>query len=174
MSQHVADFGKLVRDEMDRFGLFDKGWDYGYDRAKKRLGQCCFGPKLITFSLPYINCNAIEQMHNTILHEIAHALVGPGEGHGIIWKNKARSIGAKPQRCNDDPLIIKPMGDYMFKCACNVYYFHRKTRSNSRKCLRCGTSGYIVPTGNFSEPISDAPIKIVKLSARELLAGAFE
>ena len=34
-----------------------------------------------------------EEVKNTLLHEIAHALVGPGHRHNRVWRQKAREIG---------------------------------------------------------------------------------
>ena len=34
-----------------------------------------------------------EEIIDTVLHEIAHAIVGPGQGHNLIWKKKAIEIG---------------------------------------------------------------------------------
>jgi hypothetical protein len=36
----------------------------------------------------------------TILHEIAHALVGPKHGHDKFWKLKARELGCSAKRCH--------------------------------------------------------------------------
>jgi hypothetical protein len=34
---------------------------------------------------------------NSILHELAHVLVGKGHGHDEIWFRKALDLGCKPQ-----------------------------------------------------------------------------
>ena len=42
-----------------------------------------------------------EVIKNTILHEIAHAIVGYGvSAHGSEWKRMAMSIGCNGQRCS--------------------------------------------------------------------------
>ena len=43
--------------------------------------------------------SSLDQVRDTILHEIAHALVGPGHGHDAVWKRKCREVGARPERC---------------------------------------------------------------------------
>jgi len=40
-----------------------------------------------------------EQLTDTILHEIAHALAGPAAKHGPAWKAIARRLGATPKSC---------------------------------------------------------------------------
>ena len=42
----------------------------------------------------------LKEIKNTILHEIAHALVGPKHGHNEIWKQKALEIGCDAERCH--------------------------------------------------------------------------
>ena len=34
-----------------------------------------------------------DENHQTLLHEVAHALAGPEAGHGARWKKIARGIG---------------------------------------------------------------------------------
>ena len=38
-----------------------------------------------------------EQIRDTVLHEIAHAIAGHEAGHGPLWKATARRIGATPR-----------------------------------------------------------------------------
>jgi hypothetical protein len=40
-----------------------------------------------------------DDVRDTILHEIAHALVGPRHGHDATWAARARAIGCSGQRC---------------------------------------------------------------------------
>ena len=41
----------------------------------------------------YVRHADIDHIRDTILHEIAHALVGPCHGHDAVWRQKAREIG---------------------------------------------------------------------------------
>jgi predicted SprT family Zn-dependent metalloprotease len=45
------------------------------------MGLCLYEPKAIELSLHFIERNAEDVIRDTLLHEIAHALVGPGHGH---------------------------------------------------------------------------------------------
>ena len=47
----------------------------------------------IEFDLHYALRAPPHDIRNVILHEIAHALVGPGHGHREHWQNKARELG---------------------------------------------------------------------------------
>lgn len=158
----IEEFRGVIRDEMAKYGLLDSGWRFEFDEAKKRLGQCRYRGRVLSFSLPYIRVNEIEVMHNTLLHEIAHALCKPSDGHGINWKRMAARIGAKPQRCNSDPRIISPEGPYKFVCKCRTYYFHRiDALGTSRICRRCKTGGLVVRTGEVFQSATNGKITIV-------------
>lgn len=87
----------LARRLMNDHGLYD--WNFQFDRAKRRLGMCSYRTRTISLSAPLVAVNDEARITNTILHEIAHALVGPGHGHDYIWRMRARSIGCDGQRC---------------------------------------------------------------------------
>ena len=40
------------------------------------------------------------EIEDTLLHEIAHALVGRRHHHDAVWRAKAREIGCTGQRCH--------------------------------------------------------------------------
>src|SRR5262245_49089081 len=86
---------------LEEYELAEKGWTFTLDTAKSRIGQCRYSDKEIGFSLSYLKLTPIEEIEETLRHEIAHALCGPGEGHGAKWKAMAIQVGAKPQSCDD-------------------------------------------------------------------------
>lgn len=97
---------------MEQHGLLDQGWTFNFDRAKSRLGQCNYSAKQITVS-KYMSAYANEEtLTQVLLHEIAHALLpiyGPNGkkiGHGLIWKQKAASIGYTGKRTAENPYLI--------------------------------------------------------------------
>ena len=55
-------------------------WQFKFDNSKRRFGQCVYGRKyglpyhMIKLSKPLVALNSEEQVRDTILHEIAHAL----------------------------------------------------------------------------------------------------
>ena len=78
-----------------------EGWEFIIDCQhdnENRLGQCNYDKKTIAVS-QWVFTDLNEQVEDTILHEIAHALVGPGKGHDLKWKTVARNIGAVPREC---------------------------------------------------------------------------
>lgn len=86
-----------ARELMDRHGLAD--WSFRFNDAEKKLGVCRYREKLILLSREHAVNGARDQVTDTILHEIAHALAGPGAGHGPAWKAVARRLGATPKSC---------------------------------------------------------------------------
>jgi len=78
-------------------GLTD--WDVAYDNAKRRAGICRFGEQTLGLSAPLTAVHSEDDVRDTILHEIAHALVGPQHGHDAVWQAQARAIGCTGERC---------------------------------------------------------------------------
>lgn len=73
------------------------GWTFKWNTRKRAYGLCSYRDKTIQLSKPLTAHMTEAEVKDTILHEIAHALVGPGHGHGKVWKAMARKIGANPQ-----------------------------------------------------------------------------
>ena len=125
----MLEFENMARRLMSKHGL--NHWRFKFDNAKRRAGLCSFRKKTISLSKEYVirNSDNVEDIKDTILHEIAHALVGPGHGHGPVWKRECIRIGAKPIRCYGKHIAM-PKGKYQAVCPnCKkILYMHRKTR----------------------------------------------
>ena len=118
--------------------LFKKGWRFSFDRAKRRAGCCRYSKKEITLAKAYAEQEELKEIKNTILHEIAHALVGPKHGHNEIWKQKALEIGCDAERCHD---VVFSNPKYKLTCGNNCFevtrYRVNKEFLQSRICSRC-------------------------------------
>ena len=88
---------RLTSALMARHGL--TGWRLVFDNAKTRAGVCRFDVQEIGLSRPLISLYELDQVTETVLHEIAHALTGPGHGHDRVWRANARRIGCSGRRC---------------------------------------------------------------------------
>ena len=66
-------------------------FEYGY--GWRYLG-CCSATK-ITLQLNFVLQGDMNKIRNTLLHEIAHAIVGPDKGHRIEWQEKATELGVR-------------------------------------------------------------------------------
>jgi len=146
---------KLARDLMDRHGLFEAGWRFRWGSAKRQIGSVrirqqrdrrtgqTIETKTLTLSRPLVRANSEAEVRDTILHEIAHALAGPANGHNETWKRICRRIGAKPQRLAGEGVNgIKPR--YVVVCGrCNreLGRRHRRIGPDRLKrsyCRACG------------------------------------
>ncbi|WP_040162830.1 SprT-like domain-containing protein [Microbacterium gorillae] len=71
----------------------DGTWTFGFDNAKRRAGLCDYGRKRISVSRYLTARYDDDTNHQTLLHEVAHAIAGPSAGHGAAWKRVARDLG---------------------------------------------------------------------------------
>ena len=86
---------EMARRLMDEHGL--AGWTLAFVEAERRLGDCDFKGRVIRVSRSHALEGSEEQIRDTVLHEIAHAITGREAGHGPLWKATARRIGATPR-----------------------------------------------------------------------------
>ncbi|AXH68917.1 SprT-like protease [Streptomyces phage SparkleGoddess] len=123
---------------MAAHGLTEKGWRFEWDNAARRFGQCRYGTKTISMSRQLTMQRSPESVRNTMLHEIAHALVGHAAGHGRIWQAKAISIGCDGKRCSDDKVEVA----YRYVAKCPSGHISKKYLRKPRASARprsCGT-----------------------------------
>lgn len=136
-----SDIAALARELMAQHGLTTQGWIFEYDQAKRRAGCCFHQQKRITLSYHYVLANPLEEVRDTILHEIAHALAGHKAGHGWEWVQVCRRIGAKPIRCYDSQKVVMPKGNWKATCpSCGkTYHRHKRPRRGwTFWCTKCG------------------------------------
>lgn len=93
---------------MNTHGLTE--WKLLFDSSKKRFGVCRYNVKQISLSAVLVSLNEEHHVTDTILHEIAHALIGPREGHNYRWQSKAIEIGCNGKRTYSDEIIQPAMG----------------------------------------------------------------
>lgn len=115
--------------------LTEQGWTVGLDRAKRRLGKCSYSQKRVSLSINHIRFGTDEEVMNTIRHEVAHAIAGPGTKHGPVWKQWARILGARPRACTKD-LSYKPSYKFVVRCKCCGLVIQKRYNAVSRKRLQ--------------------------------------
>jgi hypothetical protein len=84
---------KLCRAELDKYGLSDWHVRITNDHNQPFLGLCVYKDKSIILNAFHIDIHHHDDVVCTILHEVAHAIVGPGHGHNAVWADKAIAIG---------------------------------------------------------------------------------
>lgn len=117
-------------------------WSFKFDNAKRRLGCCKERIKTITLSRYYVRDNEEHLVKDTILHEIAHALVGAKAGHGWRWRSKAREIGCSAKRCKsqEEDGIVSQEGRFKYVCPnCGYTMSQHKRSSRKSACRDCCT-----------------------------------
>lgn len=84
---------KFCREQLDKYGLTDWHVRLTSDPDKPFLGLCVYKDKSIILNAHHIDIHPYAEVNCTILHEVAHAIVGPGQGHNETWRQKAEDIG---------------------------------------------------------------------------------
>ena len=93
--------------------------------------------KKISFSRNFIKNSNESEIYDTILHEIAHALVGPKHGHDIVWKKMAKKLGCSAKRCHS-----LEFSDYKWIRYCENFCWEQRThrRKSNLICRKCGAN----------------------------------
>lgn len=122
-------------------------WSFGFNKNKRRLGVCFYKEKRIEVSIYHL-VNSDEDIKNTILHEIAHAIC-PKRGHGIEWKRCCRLVGARPERCGKAASLDHAPHKWELKCSTcsHISKMHRKPKRKLACAKCCKTYNF----GKFSE-----------------------
>ena len=95
----ITETRKLAMELMAKHGLNRSGWTFQFDNARRRAGVCKHYKKVIGLSKYLLPHMKEDKVKDTLLHEIAHALVGPKHGHDWVWQRKAIEIGCNGARC---------------------------------------------------------------------------
>lgn len=140
----------LCINKMREHGLNPIDWNFQWMNSRRALGQCRFRRRFtangehiygsICLSKMYVEVLSEEEVLDTILHEIAHAISGPGENHGPVWKRNARLVGARPERVAHNA----PQLPAKWKGTCPsghvVYMAARGRYANAKSCAKCSRS----------------------------------
>lgn len=129
LTERAASIRERARDLMDTHAL--TAWEFGFNTNVRRAGVCFYAQRgesgRIELSSHFAERNSDEEILDTILHEIAHALVGPGHGHDAVWQAKCREIGARPEACYGDDVEM-PRGRWRATCPGCATEFDRHRR----------------------------------------------
>ena len=105
------------------------------ERAKRALGVCRYHRMTIGLSVHLVEGNGPEEARETLLHEIAHAVLGPGHGHNTTWKARCRKLGCRPVRCGNAKML-----EVRWRAECGTcgrrFHRHRRPRSLTGWCCR--------------------------------------
>lgn len=113
------------------------GWRIKFDKAKSRAGVCDHRTKLIMLAVGYVATAPQTCIRNTLLHEIAHALVGYHHHHDATWRATALEIGCDGRRCHNVRFTEEA---YVFRCGCGKVRLRRHRvvrRMLTKVCVHC-------------------------------------
>lgn len=130
-----------VYQEADKYlslwGLKQQGWKFELSRKKNTLGMCHYSTRTIEVSQYWLE--DWEQVNDTLLHEIAHALAGSGQGHNSVWRQYARLVGCRPERCAPPGTKTSAKPNYLVKCTvCNRQWKRFRLRKTTLRATHCG------------------------------------
>lgn len=143
---HLMD--ELGRQELGA-SLQDRGWSFGFDRAKRRLGCCRGAAKLITLSAHLVTLNGLEHrdeqgvqvVADVIRHEIAHAIdfeQRRRSDHGAAWQAICRRVGAEPSRTYEGGSLTQVPGTYAARCpTCGAEQQYYRRPKRPKACGAC-------------------------------------
>ncbi len=129
----------LIRHHLDpEFGA--GSWTFDFDHAKRRAGLCNFTDRRITVSRYLAAKFEDDEVHQVLLHEIAHALAGPRAGHGPTWQKVARELGYVGGRTHDGE-IAHERAPWIGRCPAGHEHYRFRRPSRELSCGKC-SRGY--------------------------------
>lgn len=125
MIEKISEVTALAHRLLRQYGLND--WTFQLDSSKRRIGQCRYREKEIGYSIHFIKETSMHEIRDVILHEIAHALVGPQvKSHGYEWQIKAMELGAKPEACDyEGGNVSTAKPNFVIECSGCGYRWYR-------------------------------------------------
>lgn len=125
---------RMARALMTEHGL--ARWRFVFDNAKTRAGVCRPGRREIGLSRAITALHSEAEVRDTVLHEIAHALVGAEHGHDAVWRAKAREIGCTGERCV--PLTAaRPPAPWVGTCPAGHSVSRHRRPTRVMTCAQC-------------------------------------
>lgn len=118
---------------LEKHGL--ESWCFEFDHAMRRGGRCDFDRQEISLSEQFASAASDDEVTDTLLHEIAHALVGPRHGHDAIWKATAHDIGCSGRVTHD---IDFSSARWVLTCPKCGWKVPRLRRRKGLVCVDCG------------------------------------
>lgn len=94
---------RVWADALIRLHLDHNRWSFDFDHAKTRFGQCDHRTRRISVSRYLAQSASDDDVHQVLLHEVAHAIAGARAGHGPQWRQIAADLGYDGGRTHSAP-----------------------------------------------------------------------
>ena len=114
----------------------DTSWTFAFDNARTRAGLCSYDKKRISVSRLLAARYDDDEIHQVLLHEVAHAIAGAGAGHGPRWKKIARELGYEGKRLHGGA-IADELAPWIGHCPNGHTHFRYKRPTRVVSCAKC-------------------------------------
>ena len=114
----------------------DASWSFGFDNAKTRAGLCNYTAKRITVSKYLAARYEDDEIHQVLLHEVAHAIAGTRAGHGPAWRAIGRELGYEGKRLHDGA-IADELAPWVGSCPGGHTHYRYKRPARPLACGKC-------------------------------------
>lgn len=137
---NLSDGMAMTRALMDEHGLGE--WTLEPSRAVKQIGVTLPMRRVIRISRSHIELNERDAVLDTVLHEIAHALVHERgvtdhKDHGPAWQRIAQEIGVETISYKVTGINM-PKGRYSGTCSCGATHERHRLKAGTRYvCTSC-------------------------------------
>ncbi|GAA4266328.1 SprT-like domain-containing protein [Frondihabitans peucedani] len=111
-------------------------WSFAFDNAKTRAGLCDYTKHRITVSRHLAGRYDDDEIHQVLLHEIAHAIAGSKAGHGQRWRAVAGDLGYEGGRLHDGA-IASELAPWVGRCPAGHEHYRYRTPAKPLACGRC-------------------------------------
>lgn len=111
-------------------------WTFGFDNAKTRAGLCNYTEKRISVSRYLAARYEDDEIHQVLLHEVAHAVAGVGAGHGERWRRVAAELGYEGKRLHDGE-IANDLAPWVGTCPAGHDHYRYKRPARPLACGKC-------------------------------------
>ncbi len=127
---------RVWADALIRMHLDHRAWSFGFDHARRRAGLCDYTNRRITVSRHLAAKFDDDEIHQVLLHEVAHAMAGPSAGHGPKWRAVAAGIGYVGGRTHDGE-IAHELAPWVGTCPAGHEHFRFRKPTRVSSCARC-------------------------------------
>lgn len=111
-------------------------WTFAFDHARTRAGACDYAKHRITVSRLIAERSDDDEVHQTLLHEVAHALAGPAAGHGPEWKAIAADLGYVGGRVHHGPVATE-LAPWVGVCPAGHQHYRYRRPQRVTSCAQC-------------------------------------
>ncbi|UCR88546.1 SprT-like domain-containing protein [Mycetocola spongiae] len=113
-----------------------QGWTFRFDNAKRRAGLCNYTQHEISVSRYLAARYEDDEIHQILLHEVAHALAGSAAGHGPAWRAVAADLGYEGSRLHSGATADE-LAPWVGTCPVGHEIFRHRRPTRRSSCAVC-------------------------------------